>query len=204
MRLLCRNILIVSFVLIQAFCFGHNPLSARYHLESNDKVSLLTINLSQDGVNSALYKVHNKEDIAALSRAEFEELIVDYIKSNFSLNIDGEVIRLNEGGIKYGSHQTDLKFVLPPLPSAFKEMVVDISAFKENENHQTIFSYSIQGLKDRAILKSKNDYRANFVKGDKLDSSQQMSISLVGFLILLSALLSFLFYRNKNIAAAVD
>lgn len=202
MRLLFKLILVFGFLLLQTFCFGHNPLSARYYLESNNKVSLLTINLSQDGVNSALYKIHGKEKLSVLSRAELEKLIVDYIKSNFNLEIDGKEIVLNEGGIKFGSHQTDLKFVLPPISPAFDKMEIGISAFKENVDHQTIFTYDIQGLKDRAILKSKNNYKASFVKGQKKAAGESMSFSIFGIFILITGLISFVFYRYKSISTS--
>lgn len=140
--------------------FGHNPLSARYHLEAGEHASLLTVNLSQEGVNYALLAKYSKAEIAELSQNAWEEIIVDYIKRNFHLSIDGKEITLKKGGIKLGSHQTDLKFVLPPLSSEIRKIDIDIPAFKENDQHQTIFSYGIYQKLGHEILRDENQYRS--------------------------------------------
>lgn len=140
--------------------FGHNPLSARYHLEANDKVSLLTISLSQDGVNQALLAANKLTTLSHLNRIELEEMIVAYVKRNFNLTLDGSRIKLEEGGIKLGSHQTDLKFILPPVSIHADKLEIDIPAFKENDYHQTIFSYQINGRSEHIILSSDNEYQS--------------------------------------------
>ncbi len=140
--------------------FSHNPLSARYHLETGANGSLLTINLSQNGIDHALLKKYGKDKLEEINQNEFKELIVDYIKSNFNLSVDKEKVALKKGGIKLGNHQTDLKFMLPPISEQAKSVVVDISAFKENDNHQTIFSHNLKGEVEHVILSSKNDYHS--------------------------------------------
>jgi hypothetical protein len=148
-------------MLSSIICLGHNPLSARYHLESGENASMLSISLSQDGVNHALLNRYTSEELDKLSRKEFEELIVQYIKDNFDLIVDSEKIELKEGGIKLGSHQTDLKFVLPPISQEIDEFGISISAFKENNNHQTIFTHNFNVGNGRIILSSRNDYQSN-------------------------------------------
>jgi len=140
------------------FSYSHNPLSSRYHLEAGENVSLLTINLSQDGVNQALLKQYDRAEIEKMNQVQMEEWIVKYIKDNFELYINGEPIKISKGGIKYGSHQTDLRFVLPPIPRVVNAMDISIQAFKENEDHQTIFSYVFNGKKGHVILTRDNYY----------------------------------------------
>lgn len=139
---------------------AHNPLSARYHLEAGTQASVLTINLSQDGVNQALLQTHDRQVLEALPRKQFEELIVDYVKRFFSLSVNNRKVVLQQGGIKLGAHQTDLKFVLPAFTEQIEEIDVHIPAFKENDDHQTIFSYTLEGETDHVILAIDNSYRA--------------------------------------------
>ncbi len=160
--------------------FSHNPLSARYHLEAGEEVSLLTINLSQDGVNQILLKQYSKKELDNMSQKQFEELIVDYIKSNFSLSIGQQEIKLKEGGIKLGSHQTDLKFVLPPVSSEVQEMDLSIPAFKENDQHQTIFSYNINGRNDHLILSSDNNYQSTIIPPMSTQANSRIWFVLIG------------------------
>jgi hypothetical protein len=42
--------------------------------------------------------------------------------------------------------------VLPPFSKKTEIMDIHIPAFKENENHQTIFSYNLYGIADHIIL----------------------------------------------------
>ncbi|MEO1261146.1 MAG: hypothetical protein AAFZ15_20255, partial [Bacteroidota bacterium] len=147
-------------IIVPFYTLGHNPLSAKYHLEAGEKVSLLSINLSQDCLNQALLKKYGKEEIEALTQNDFKELIVNYIKSKFSMSFDNKEIKLKEGGVKLGSHQTDLKFVLPPISNEAEEIKINIPAFKENENHQTIFSYKTKRKADYEILSSNNNYQS--------------------------------------------
>lgn len=158
--------------------YGHNPLSARYFIEAGENISLLTINLSQDGVNQVLLKKQKVSSLAGLSRGELEQTIVDYVKSNFNLSLDGQKIELLEGGIKLGSHQTDLKFVLPPFPKVTKRLEIDIPAFKENDNHQTIFSYKIHERSDRVILSKSNDYRSSIILATDSSTNKYTWLSL--------------------------
>ncbi len=157
-----KYLLIGLIILVSPlYCFGHNPLSAKYQVVAGENASLLTINLSQNGVNQALINKYGKQQLTALSKKEFEELMVAYIKDNFSLSIDDENIELKTGGIKPGSHQTDLKFVLPPISKNAQRLNISIPAFAENKNHQTIFYYQLYGKQNHVILSDLNDYQSS-------------------------------------------
>jgi hypothetical protein len=188
MKIILQNIVSFILLLLPLLSLGHNPLSARYYVESSEKVSVLTINLSQDGLNSALLKSYDRVEMTSMSSKDFKELVVSYIKRNFSLEIDGDQFAIGEGGIKLGSHQTDLKFVLPPISQDFKKMDVKIAAFQENENHQTIFSYNIMGLKNVKILSEENNYKSIIInRSDQAASILTLPVLLlitIGFVIL--------------------
>jgi len=189
------RIFILGFVFIfsSLYAFGHNPLSARYHLKAGEQASLLTINLSQDGVNHLFLKKYGAEKFAIIHQNEFKEWIVDYIKSNFNLSIDNKEIVLKKGGIKLGSHQTDLKFILPPLPQKIQNIQLHLPAFKENVDHQTIFSYTIYGKKDKVILSASNNFQAEIQVVSPNTTNQWIGM-LGGLMMLVS---SFLFFKRK-------
>lgn len=124
---------------------------------------MLTISLSQSGVNHLLSAKLGADEYASINAAELEKQLANYITANFALTIDGQVVKPDKGGIKLGSHQTDLKFVLPPLPKDTKDIEIYIPAFQETENHQTIFSYFINGKTDHVILSARNDFRTTLI-----------------------------------------
>jgi len=176
--------------------FGHNPLSAKYHLEAGEKVSLLTINLSQDGVNQAMLKNYSEQQLAAMTENSFKELIVNYIKSNFNMTFDNQKIPLGQGGVKLGNHQTDLKFVLPATPHNIEKINIEITAFEENGNHQTIFSYKTKMTSGYEILSTKNNFKSTISVSNKKTSNSLFWIFALTFVILLTSLL--IKYRYNN------
>ncbi len=151
-------VLILVFIGSLNIVEAHNPLSALYYLEVKEHMSVLTINLSQDGLHKALKKQYPQKDLEAMFDKEYKKLAVNYIKENFELSINGRDIKLLEGGIKLGSHQTDLKFVISTLPNEFDTMDVSIKAFSENGQHQTIFSLFLNGTTSKVILNQNNAY----------------------------------------------
>lgn len=195
MRILITGLI---FIVSTLFLFGHNPLSARYHLKAGEQGSSLTINLSQDGVNHLYSKIYEKEKLEKISQKEFKEWIVDYIKNNFNLSIDEQKVALKKGGIKLGSHQTDLKFVLPPITKKVEKMKVHIPAFSENDNHQTIFSYDIKGQTDHKVLSAYNDYRFTILCGVVSSTNSWIWTILVG-LVGLVGLVSFVRLKMKHL-----
>lgn len=140
---------------------AHNPLSATYYVEVKDGVQVLNIYLAQTGVDYALLKQYSKSEIESMSLADYKQSIVDYIKSNFELQADGRKVQLGQGGIKLGSHQTDLKFILSGIDSTTQQLEIRIPAFRENDHHQSVFSFLIYGEKGKVILHEDNDYQAH-------------------------------------------
>lgn len=169
------------------FSLGHNPLSARYHLEAGEHASLLTIHLSQEGVNQALLQQYSQQELEELTRQQLEELMVDYLKSHFLLSVDNKEIMLGQGGIKQGNHQTDAKFVLPPFSSKTERL--DIPAFQENGTHQTIFSYNLNGRADYLILDAQNAYQAGIKFSGPVQINWGIWVMLLGSISLILLIL---------------
>lgn len=180
---------------------AHNPLAAMYYFEVVDSIGILNIKLSQAGLHAALEKAHPDEDITALSGTAYKKLAAGYLKENFALTINQQPVPLLEGGIKLGSHQTDIKYITSTIPGEIVDLSVSIPAFKENEYHQTIFSISHQGETDKIILNEHNDFSESvtFLNGQIV--SQQIhnwqltlwaSVSLLLLIILLG------FIRNRR------
>ncbi|MGJ8745627.1 hypothetical protein [Polaribacter sp.] len=156
--------LITSFKVI----YAHNPLSAMYYLEVKEDISILNISLSQTGLNESLKKHYHAIEFDKVSGIEYKQLAVKYLKENFHLNINGNAVALQEGGIKLGNHQTDLKFVLKGLPTIFENLNIKINAFKENHHHQSIFSVRLHEKTSKIILNQDNDYTASVIFNDHL------------------------------------
>ncbi|WP_397363151.1 hypothetical protein [Olleya sp. R77988] len=179
--------LIISIKNIQA----HNPLSAMYYLEVKEDLGILNISLSQTGLNEALKKHYSSSNVVELSAIEYKQLAVRYLKENFNLNINGETIVLSEGGIKLGNHQTDAKFIVKDLPKTFKTLNIDINAFKENKNHQTVFSVLLNGNTSKVVLNKNKDYTASvvFKKGLMVTNTSSFNTNYLWFIVIIPVFL---------------
>ncbi|WP_299781806.1 hypothetical protein [uncultured Formosa sp.] len=164
--------MIISLQVVKA----HNPLSAAYYLEVNQELGILNVSLSQVGFQEALIKHYPNLDFNALSNDEYKILAVKYIKEHFNLEINGEHIDLLNGGLKLGNHETNFKFITSKLPKTLETLDLNISAFTENDHHQTIFSLLLNGDTSKVILSENNNYSTSvFFKNDKMIVSQQQS-----------------------------
>lgn len=192
-----KNMIIGLMFLFSPFLmWSHNPLSATYYFEVTENASLLTISLSQDAVNKVLLESHTLDELDRMDQKDFKELIVNYIKSNFEVHLDNVDVTLAKGGIKLGSHQTDLKFVLPPYGQDIVEIEVYIPAFKENGKHQTIFSYNIYGKTNKVILSELNNYKVIIELNEKettINNHQLWYYSGIAILLVITLL----FFRKR-------
>lgn len=166
---------------------AHNPLSALYYLEVNERMSILTISLSQNGLNEALRKHFPEINLEDLSNSEYKELAVNYVKENFNLLINEKEIQLLDGGIKLGSHETGMKFITSALPKTFNTLHVNIKAFSENEHHQTVFSVLLNGITSKVILNQQNNYEASVIFSDNtmLVDSESFNKHYLWFLLII-------------------
>ena len=158
-------LLLILIVSIQTM-HAHNPLSAMYYLEVKEQFGILNINLSQNGLHEVLKKNYPNTNLNELFDIEYKELTINYLKENFQLHINGNEISLLEGGIKVGSHQTDVKFIITELPKSFVKLNITIKAFVENDHHQSVFSLLLKGNTSKVILNQKNNYSASAVFKD--------------------------------------
>lgn len=152
---------IILLILLAVFTSvrAHNPLSAMYYLEVKEDINILNISLSQNGLNEALKKHFSNLNLETLSAADYKQKAIGYIKDNFSLIVNGVTIKLLEGGIKLGNHETDLKFIIDLFPKHINTLDVHIDAFKENNQHQSVFSILIDNKTSRVILNKENNYK---------------------------------------------
>lgn len=150
------------FLLFQNVLFAHNPQQASFQLMVTDELSYLNITLSQYGVEQALMKKYSDLDIKTIAPKDFKELIINYLKQNIHLSVNGKPLKIGSGIIKLGNHQTDLKFKIEDVPKVFNEMEVNIPCFQENENQSNFFTVIYKDRSKRVKLTKKNHFKAEY------------------------------------------
>lgn len=154
--------LIAAIALVSSSVMAHNPLTAKFELDATlQEGAILNICVSQTGLHQALIKYFTNTDFIAVSRTEYKKLVVQYLKEHISIMAEDTLLNIGEGGIKLGSHQTDLKFLIENYPSEVSSLTVNIDAFKENENHHSVFWWKGKEGSAKVILSDKNKYTSS-------------------------------------------
>ena len=178
----------VGMLMISHTIQAHNPLVSRFELKASlEQGALLDIYLTQAGVHNALEKTYPKLDFTKLSIEAYKKLVVKYIRAHTELIADGKTLTIGVGAIKLGNHETDLRFYIQNYPEKVKKLVVNIDAFKENENHQTIFWWYTPEKTDKVILSAKNDYTYQFGDIQLGMTSSTNSVQIIWNLLLVFA-----------------
>lgn len=173
-----KILLVVSILFCQNFLFAHNPWQSSIKLFLYEESGLLELNLAQYGVEQALTQKNTKLDLTTIEPNDFKELLVNYLKENIKIAINGQQLTIGKGGIKLGSHQTDLKFQIDNIPINPKVIEVNAHCFQENIAHQNFFTVVYNGLKNRITLNKENNFSGAFtITKSKIQANSELANS---------------------------
>lgn len=167
--------LVIPLVILFAAVFSvtaHNSKIATITLRDTGAGWIAELNFAQASVDAAMEHHLGKGELKDISRDAYRDEVVAYVKSNFHLQVDGQEILLENGGIMLGSHQTDLKFVLPGIPQQPENMKVYVPMFGTSYNHTNLFRIYRGGDKmTKFFLSEDNDFRVNLnFEGNRIEA----------------------------------
>lgn len=157
-------ILLVPIFLCSSFVFSHNTQQSSFKLflsDNND--NFIEIILSQYGVEQALINKYPDLNLQSITPKDFKELLVQHLKQNISMSVDGNPLNIGGGLIKLGSHQTNVRFKVNNFKGNPKYLDVNASCFQENEKQNNIFTVTYNGLTARANLSAENMFQSRYV-----------------------------------------
>ena len=130
-------------------------------------------------------------------------MYVEYIKKKVTLLVDGNIVLFDSGGIKLGSHQTNIKFLLPDFPKEFKTVELNFPLFEENKEQNTVVKFELEKKTIRKILNHHNEFNLLFENNEKefveKDSSNTvLKYSLFGLFILSITGIILYFVKRKS------
>lgn len=143
---------------------AHNDDVATYTLRDTGAGWLVEMNFAQARLDAAMIKQHGNGHLDRMAKKDYQHLIVEYVKSNFSLKVDGKEVELGHGGIIIGSNQTDLKFIIPDIPLQPVSASVQSTMFEESEDYTNILSIYRSGQTiAKFYLNEDNDYSVDLI-----------------------------------------
>ncbi|MEP1097535.1 MAG: hypothetical protein ABJG78_20630 [Cyclobacteriaceae bacterium] len=142
---------------------AHNAKISTLTLRDTGAGWIIEMAFAQATIDAEMLRSHSKEELEKLPRSEYQDRIVEYVRDHFNLIVDGRNIVLQDGGIMLGSHQTNLKFVLPEIPDRPMKMEAFLPMFGASYNHTNIFRiYRGEGTMTKFFLSSENEFRTAF------------------------------------------
>ena len=186
---------------------AHNSKIATYTLRDTGSGWFIEMNFAQAAIDAQMLKMYGEEQLAEISDEEYKKLFLDYLRGNFDFEVDGKKVNLVSGGILLGSHQTDVKFVLPEIPARPKNMSIFLPMFEEVHNQTNLFRIYRGGDRfTKFFLSADNNFSAQmeFADGDIVEVEKTESVSLgmllgvLAALLLLASIIILLWKKLKN------
>ena len=139
---------------------AHNAKISTLTLRDTGAGWIVEMSFAQASIDAAMLRQFGEEKVLAFEREAYRDEVIAYVRSRFHLTVDGMKIPLEHGGIRLGSHQTDLKFSLPQIPKHLRHINVHIPLFEEEYKHTNIFRIYRGGHQmTKFFLSSDNDFQ---------------------------------------------
>lgn len=182
---------------------AHNPNTTSVVFSPINGIWMAQFTISQEGANNALAQFYSDKNFKNISEAAYKKMYVEYIKKKFTLLVDGNIVLFDSGGIKLGSHQTNIKFLLPDFPKEFKTVELNFPLFEENKEQNTVVKFELEKKTIRKILNHHNEFNLLFENNEKefveKDSSNTvLKYSLFGLFILSITGIILYFVKRKS------
>jgi hypothetical protein len=185
---------------------AHNPNTSSVTLNPINDIWLVHFSISQEGANYALEKYYQDKNLQKVKLETYKKWYIEYIKKHFLLVVNDKNIPLHSGGIKLGSHQTDMKFLLPDFPKNYEKVELTLNIFETNKGQNTVVKFIDQKKTFRKVLNHKNRFYMSFSNteegffSEKGNKSNYLAFVLlgIGFLILIGAWFFWKKYKHAN------
>lgn len=157
-----RHLLVVVLLCAMVFnAIAHNAKIATYTLRDTGSGWFVEMNFAQAAIDAQMLKLYDQSELNAMSQDEYKNEFLKYLTDSFYLRVDGKKVELLSGGILIGSHQTDVKYVLPEIPPHPQNMSIHLPMFEDIRNQTNLFRiYRGGGKFTKFFLSADNDFSA--------------------------------------------
>ena len=147
---------------LQSTAFAHDHNLATFSIYQKGGVWLLKIDFT---TSTMLESLDLEGKLSDYSDKEIKESMIRYFKKNIDIKIDNWIdVVLDKGGIKYGSHSSEVIFLLKGFKEGWTSLNVEIKAFKENKKQSNLIRVIDSTGTYKAFLNSKNYFKKGFEK----------------------------------------
>lgn len=166
--MILKALLVLSLSVVSLFEFDHDPNLATVTIKKEKGVWFFTISCAQAGLHQAVITNYPELKNTPITDKTYKEAVVDYLKKTVELTAnDFREVTLGKGGVRLGSHQSDMKFELQNMPDDIRQFKIVVRSMNENVHHVNLVKiYSEEGPRT-LFLNSANKFE------ESIDFSEQ-------------------------------
>lgn len=173
-----RYLIILGFLFVSLQGQAHQPdISTTMLVEQGDQW-LLQVRASLSAFQHEV-RTHFEE---YKTPEAFEQMVVEHLKNNLSIRIDGKEVSILENAHVQLGHETSVVFELSGVPQNFSEISVKNSSFKDINHNQSALIVLKNGFeKKQFILNEANGHLADLeVEGNSFKARSEAGVSRSG------------------------
>jgi len=163
--------------------FADGGIQATYHLVEHDSLWTLEMRLSPGGIEQTMTSYLDQGTLRDLSRTEYDQEILEYIKNHFRLKVDGRLTRTEQQEVKINEREAYLQFALPDMPKRPRMLEGYIPMFSEQGDRSNWLSVDRRDAPlERFELSRANNYRVRvaFTNGGLIETNGSRTLGLRG------------------------
>ncbi len=202
MKKLFKALVIALIWLSSGTVSAHQPdISSFTIIESQPGLWMLQLNASMTAFQYEVVNAYGENSYS--SPEEFNEMLVNYLKKQISIQVNGEEVMLEKGLVRLG-HATTVAFELSGVPEQFDHVFVKNMGFENINKSQIIFSIIKEGMyEDHFILNEENDFQINLsLNEDQVlvadSNSNTIWMTLVAIVIITAVMGGFIYNKNMD------
>lgn len=150
--------------------YAHDHNLATFTIENLEGRWVLKIDFTTTAIYSALNEKYdgNLED---LTEKEFKEMVVKYFQETIHLSMDNKMaVEIGGGGIKLGSHSSQLVFLLPNFSDDWNLLKCNITCFEDNDKQTNLIRIKkVRGKTFKEFLRPENQFQTIFFNNTQGD-----------------------------------
>ncbi|MEO9869247.1 hypothetical protein [Ekhidna sp.] len=198
-------LVVFLFGAIAVNAIAHNAKIATYTLRDTGAGWFVEMNFAQSAIDAQMIKIHGKDRLQEIDENDYKNLFLSYLRDNFKLRVDGKKVEFENGGILLGSHQTDVKFVLPEIPLNPKYLSVYLPMFEDVYNQTNLFRIYRGGESfTKFFLSEDNEFSVNaeitsngIIAVDQPVTSNSIAVIAGGMTLLILIISTIALFRSR-------
>ena len=201
MKKVLKSVLAAVLWLLAVSANAHQPdISSFTLIEHESGQWMLQLNASMTAFQYEVRNAYGEDSYA--SPEAFNQLLVNHLKKQIAIQVNGEEVTLRNGLVKLG-HATTVAFELSEVPEAVTEVFVQNRGFENIHDSKVIFSIVKEGVERKQfVLNEENNFHLSVsLKEHRVLLAETLPNDywiVIPVMVMIAGLLGLLFFKKRR------